>query len=213
MPRDVGDIGFPIALHPRDPNTAWVFPMDGTDVWPRTCPGGKPAVYRTRDGGESVVAARPRVPGARVVHGVAAIDGGRCRAHASASISARRTARYGGASTKARVGVASPRICRTSIRSKSRNFDAIAMKVGIPSVLASYTAGARTRRSERRHGRRAVARSRCALSGHSFSHGQRSRTRCGRTCACSSIANRSSDLDRPLAPDDEVMILHALSGG
>jgi hypothetical protein len=53
MPRDVGDIGFAIGLHPRDPNTAWVFPMDGTDVWPRTCPGGKPAVYRTRDGGET----------------------------------------------------------------------------------------------------------------------------------------------------------------
>ncbi|MGH9273344.1 MAG: WD40/YVTN/BNR-like repeat-containing protein, partial [Acidimicrobiales bacterium] len=31
MPRDVGDIGFPIELHPRDPDTAWVFPMDGTD--------------------------------------------------------------------------------------------------------------------------------------------------------------------------------------
>lgn len=36
MPRDVGDVGFPIELHPRDPDTAWVFPMDGTDVWPRT---------------------------------------------------------------------------------------------------------------------------------------------------------------------------------
>ena len=53
MPRDIGDIGFPIVLHPRHPQTAWVFPMDGTDVWPRTCPGGRPAVYRTRDGGES----------------------------------------------------------------------------------------------------------------------------------------------------------------
>jgi photosystem II stability/assembly factor-like uncharacterized protein len=27
--------------------------MDGSDVWPRTSPGGKPAVYRTRDGGKS----------------------------------------------------------------------------------------------------------------------------------------------------------------
>ena len=27
----IGDIGFPMVLHPRDPNTAWVFPMDGTD--------------------------------------------------------------------------------------------------------------------------------------------------------------------------------------
>jgi hypothetical protein len=53
MPRDVGDIGFPIELHPRDPDTAWVFPMDGTDVWPRTSPGGRPAVYMTRDAGES----------------------------------------------------------------------------------------------------------------------------------------------------------------
>jgi hypothetical protein len=51
MPRDIRDIGFPVVLHPRDPEVAWVFPMDGTDVWPRTSPGGKPAVYRTRDGG------------------------------------------------------------------------------------------------------------------------------------------------------------------
>jgi photosystem II stability/assembly factor-like uncharacterized protein len=53
MPSDVGDIGFPIELHPRDPDTAWVFPMDGTDVWPRTSPDGRPAVYVTRDAGES----------------------------------------------------------------------------------------------------------------------------------------------------------------
>ena len=53
MPKEIGDIGFPIELHPRDPKTAWVFPMDGTDVWPRTSPGGKPAVYVTRDAGES----------------------------------------------------------------------------------------------------------------------------------------------------------------
>ena len=53
MPRDVGDIGFPIELHPRDPDVAWVFPMDGSDVWPRTSPDGKPAVYLTRDAGRS----------------------------------------------------------------------------------------------------------------------------------------------------------------
>lgn len=53
MPPEVGDIGFPIELHPRDPDTVWVFPMDGTDVWPRTSPDGRPAVYRSRDGGES----------------------------------------------------------------------------------------------------------------------------------------------------------------
>lgn len=51
MPKDVGDIGFPIVLHPRDPDTVWVCPMDGTDVWPRTSVGGKPALYVTRDAG------------------------------------------------------------------------------------------------------------------------------------------------------------------
>jgi hypothetical protein len=53
MPKEVGDIGFPIVLHPRDPRTVWVFPMDGTDVWPRTSPDGRPAVYVTRDAGET----------------------------------------------------------------------------------------------------------------------------------------------------------------
>lgn len=51
MPAMVGDIGFPMVVHPRDADTAWVFPMDGTSVWPRTSPGGTPAVYATRDGG------------------------------------------------------------------------------------------------------------------------------------------------------------------
>jgi hypothetical protein len=53
MPARVGDIGFPLVLHPRDPDTAWVFPMDGTTVWPRTSPDGKPASYVTRDGGRT----------------------------------------------------------------------------------------------------------------------------------------------------------------
>ncbi len=53
MPKKVGDIGFPIVVHPREADTAWVFPMDGTDVWPRTAPQGKPAAYVTRNGGRS----------------------------------------------------------------------------------------------------------------------------------------------------------------
>ncbi len=53
MPSAVGDIGFPIELHPRDPDTVWVFPMDGSDVWPRTSPDGRPAVYRTTDAGST----------------------------------------------------------------------------------------------------------------------------------------------------------------
>ncbi len=53
MPKDIGDIGFPLVLHPRDANTLWVFPMDGTSVWPRVSVGGKPAVYCSRDAGKS----------------------------------------------------------------------------------------------------------------------------------------------------------------
>jgi hypothetical protein len=53
MPKEIGDIGFPIVLHPRDIDTAWVFPMDGTDVWPRTCVNGDPVVYVTRNAGNS----------------------------------------------------------------------------------------------------------------------------------------------------------------
>jgi hypothetical protein len=53
MPAAIGDIGFPMVVHPRDDNTAWVFPMDGQTVWPRTALEGKPCAYVTRDGGES----------------------------------------------------------------------------------------------------------------------------------------------------------------
>jgi photosystem II stability/assembly factor-like uncharacterized protein len=53
MPKRVGDIGFPMVVHPRDADRAWVFPMDGTSVWPRTSPDGKPAVYGTRNAGKT----------------------------------------------------------------------------------------------------------------------------------------------------------------
>ena len=51
-PKRVGDVGFPMVTHPRDADTVWVLPMDGTSVWPRTSPDGKPAVYVTRNGGK-----------------------------------------------------------------------------------------------------------------------------------------------------------------
>ena len=42
-----------MVLHPRDDETAWVFPMDGQTVWPRTSIEGEPAVYGTSNGGKS----------------------------------------------------------------------------------------------------------------------------------------------------------------
>lgn len=45
------DFGFPMALHPREPETAWVVPLQGAEF--RAPPKGKLSVYRTRDGGKS----------------------------------------------------------------------------------------------------------------------------------------------------------------
>jgi hypothetical protein len=53
MPKSVGDVGFPMTVHPRDADVLWVLPMDGSGVWPRTSPGGKPAVFVSRNGGKS----------------------------------------------------------------------------------------------------------------------------------------------------------------
>ncbi len=53
MPKRVGDVGFPMVVHPHDADTAWVFPMDAATVWPRTSPGGRPAAYVTRNAGRS----------------------------------------------------------------------------------------------------------------------------------------------------------------
>ena len=53
MPARVGDIGFPMTVHPRDDRILWVFPMDGQNVWPRTSPDGKPCVYQTSNAGKT----------------------------------------------------------------------------------------------------------------------------------------------------------------
>jgi photosystem II stability/assembly factor-like uncharacterized protein len=53
LPKKIGDIGFPVVLKANDPETAWVIPMDGTTVWPRTSIDGKPAVFRTSNGGKT----------------------------------------------------------------------------------------------------------------------------------------------------------------
>ncbi|MBK7643074.1 MAG: glycosyl hydrolase [Planctomycetes bacterium] len=53
MPKSVGDVGFPMTVHPRDQDTLWVLPMDGSGVWPRTSPGGKPSIFISRNGGKS----------------------------------------------------------------------------------------------------------------------------------------------------------------
>ncbi len=53
MPPAIGDVGFPLVLHPRHPASLWVFPMDGGTVWPRVPVDGRPAVYGSRDAGDT----------------------------------------------------------------------------------------------------------------------------------------------------------------
>lgn len=43
--------GFPMAMHPRDPDTLYVLPLESGEV--RMVPDGEPAVYRTRDTGDA----------------------------------------------------------------------------------------------------------------------------------------------------------------
>ena len=120
MPKSVGPIGFPMVLHPRDPDTLWVFPMDGSSVWPRVSPGGKPAVYRSVNGGTHLAPAGDRPAGrAGLVDRQAPGNDRGLGSRKWAFTSARRAARCGAAATKANRGAASPRICRTSTRSRS----------------------------------------------------------------------------------------------
>jgi len=44
------DFGFPIVVHPHDPDTIYVMPLEPMT---RTCPGGAPAVWRSENGGAS----------------------------------------------------------------------------------------------------------------------------------------------------------------
>jgi photosystem II stability/assembly factor-like uncharacterized protein len=43
------DFGFPVAIHPRDPDCAWIVPLESDEF--RCTPEGKLRVYRTRDAG------------------------------------------------------------------------------------------------------------------------------------------------------------------
>jgi hypothetical protein len=44
------DFGFPILVHPQDPDTVYVLPLEPVT---RTCPGGSPGVWRSENGGGS----------------------------------------------------------------------------------------------------------------------------------------------------------------
>ncbi len=53
--------GFPIAVHPRDPETVWILPLNG-DIQGRFPPEASAAVWRSRDGGRSWTACQEGLP-------------------------------------------------------------------------------------------------------------------------------------------------------
>ena len=54
--------GFPIRVHPRDPNTIWTLPLNG-DAVGRYPPDAAPAVWKSEDAGKSWSAKRDGLPG------------------------------------------------------------------------------------------------------------------------------------------------------
>lgn len=61
--------GFPAAVHPRDPATLYLLPLNG-DIAGRYVPDAKAAVWRTRDGGKNWNALRHGLPQENVYFGV-----------------------------------------------------------------------------------------------------------------------------------------------
>ncbi len=53
--------GFPVAVHPHDPETLWVLPLNG-DTQGRYPPDASAAVWRSQDGGSSWAACREGLP-------------------------------------------------------------------------------------------------------------------------------------------------------
>lgn len=53
LPKPYSDHSYPICVHPRDADTAWLFPLDGTFPLGRVSPNGKPATFVTHNGGKT----------------------------------------------------------------------------------------------------------------------------------------------------------------
>ncbi len=61
--------GFPVAVHPRDPATLYLVPLNG-DIAGRYVPDAQAAVWRTRDGGDSWQSLREGLPQKNTFFGV-----------------------------------------------------------------------------------------------------------------------------------------------
>ncbi len=53
LPKPYSDHSYPVGLHPRDPDTLWLFPLDGSFPLGRVSPNGKPAAFVSHNGGKT----------------------------------------------------------------------------------------------------------------------------------------------------------------
>ncbi len=53
LPKPYSDHSYPIVVHPYDPDTAWIFPLDGSFPLGRVSPNGKPATFVTHNTGKT----------------------------------------------------------------------------------------------------------------------------------------------------------------
>ena len=205
------EFGFAAAAHPHDRDTFYVIPLDPGHG--RCMPDGHAAVWRTRDAGSTLAAARRRPAAARRAPRRAARGHGDRRATTSpASTSARAPARCSRAPTRARRW----------------------------SEIASYLPGDRVGRGRGRStdGRRSTCPPRCRRSSPTCRASSRSRrprwarrstasTSAGPGCATGSaspgptlrphinvyVDRERAALDTPLEPGSRVDVIAAISGG
>ena len=153
-----------------DADKAWVFPMDGSSVWPRIALGGRPAAYVTHDGGHSW---QRQIAGCRragLVDREAPGDDATTDGIPVVCTSARRTAKSGRAATRAKLGLHCAAPAR-NLRAGSRA-GVMPMRVLIPSPLLSYT-GAREVDADGELGADRARGSRPTVSGHPLPHRRR----------------------------------------
>ena len=225
MPKSVGSIGFPMVLHPRDPDTLWVFPMDGTSVWPRVSPGGKPAVYRSVNGGKTWQRQATGLPKAQAWWTVKRQAMTADQAATVGVYFGTTSGEVWGSRDEGRSWKCLARASAAHLRGRVRLTAGGAVPSGramtddrprSPGCCGRTRAGAEVRRDRARRPQRSATRStaldarvpRVCASGSSTS-----RTRSARTSSSSSTARWRAISRRPTRAARELMIVGALSGG
>ena len=115
------DFDFPLAVHPRDPNTIFVMPLKGAEF--RCPPENKLRVFRSRDAGATWQALGVGLPQSDAFVSVYREGWLATRRLRREFISAPTPAKFSARRTKAIRGRSSRIICRPSIRWPQRRFN------------------------------------------------------------------------------------------